>query len=88
MAVVLGGVEYVTTSEACERLAPDVTPETMRNWYAPRGQARPLLQVARDRQGVPLRLGGQYVFAWADVVEAEYQARTAGAGRPRARAGR
>lgn len=77
------GVEYVTTSEACGRLAPDVGPETLRNWYAPRGGSAPRVRLLRNYAGRPVRVGREYLVAWPDVVEAEHTARTAAGGRPR-----
>lgn len=81
--VIIGGVEWITTGEACERLAPDVGPETLRNWYAPRDGRPPTVRVLRDPDGRPVRLRRQLLVCWADVVEAEHTARTQPAGRPR-----
>lgn len=58
------GVDYVTTSEAIERLGPDVTADTIRGWVR---QGR-LAPVGRYR-------GGAWIFRWSDVHEAEYQTR-------------
>jgi hypothetical protein len=79
----IDGTDWVSTGEACERLAPDVGPETLRNWYAPRGGQPARVRVLRDERGVPVRIGREYVVAWADVVEAEHAGRTAPQGRPR-----
>lgn len=76
--MVLDGLEWVTTGEACERLAPDVGPDTLRNWWRA-GRVRLL----RGASGRPVRLYRQFLVCWADVVEAEHTARTEPAGRPR-----
>lgn len=81
--MVVDGLEWVTTGEACARLAPDVRPNTLRNWYAPRTGA-PTVRVLRDTTGRPVRLRRQLLLCWADVVEAEHAARGYYAGRPRA----
>jgi hypothetical protein len=86
--IIIAGVEWVTTSEAVERLAPDVGPETLRNWYAPRGGRPSVVRLLRGADGRPLRVRRQYVLCWAEVVEAEHAARTTAAGgRPRTLAG-
>lgn len=85
--IVIDGVEWVTTGEACRRLAPDVTFETLRNWYAPRDRSTPRIRLLRDPAGRPARCNRQYLVAWPEVVEAEVVARTAAGevgGRPRA----
>lgn len=81
--VVIDGIEFLRTSEVCQRLAPDVGPETLRNWYAPRGRAQQRLKPVCDPDGRPVRLDGEYLFAWPEVVEAEHAARTARTGRRR-----
>lgn len=81
--IVVDGAEWVTTGEACARLAPDVHPDTLRNWYAPRGGRAPVVRLLRDPDGVPVRVRRQFLVRWADVVEAEHAARTRPAGRPR-----
>ncbi len=83
--MIVTGLEYVTTGEACERLAPDVTTETLRNWYAPRGGRPPSVRLLRDPDGRPVRLGREYLVCWPDVVEAELTARLEPGGRPRGR---
>lgn len=82
--VVVDGLEWVPTGEACERLAPDVRPDTLRNWYAPR-TGKPRVRLLRDTTGRPVRLRRQLLVCWPDVVEAEHAARTHPAGRPRTR---
>lgn len=79
--MIVDGLEYVSTGQACERLAPDVRPETLRNWYAPRAGA-PRVRVLRDPSGRPVRLRRQLLVCWPDVVEAEHATR-ARARRPR-----
>lgn len=82
----IAGTEWVPTAEVCERLGPDVGPETLRNWYAPRGGARPVVRVLRGPAGRAVRggrTGREYLLAWDDVVEAEHRYRSAAAGRPR-----
>lgn len=79
--MVIDGVEWITTREACERLAPDVTPTTLRHWY--RDGRPPPVRLLRDPSGRPVRLRRQLLVCWPDVVEAEHATRTAGAGRPR-----
>lgn len=81
--VIIDGVEWIPTGEACERLAPDVGPETLRNWYAPRDGRAATVRVLRDPDGRPVRLRRQLLVCWPDVVEAEHAARTQAAGRPR-----
>lgn len=80
--MVVGGVEYVTTTDACERLAPDVTPRMLRDW-----KLQGLIDVARNPAGEPIRMpspkGAQNVYRWLDVVETEYATRTSKGGRPR-----
>jgi hypothetical protein len=80
--LVVDDVEYVTTATACERLAPDVNPQTLRNW-----RQRGLIDVARDPDGNPIRLpspsGPQNVYRWADVKEAEHATRVSRHGRRR-----
>lgn len=90
MSELIGGVEYVTPSEACERLAPDVKPETLRNWYAPRrGRARRvhrLLTPAGQPVRVPSGRPGarEILLPWAQVVQAERETRLSPhGGRPR-----
>lgn len=88
MAWVIGGVEYVKTSEVYDRLAPDVGPETLRNWTRPRpvrGRVDPPLVVPlADAAGRRVRLDGELVVPWPQVVEAEYRTRSAKVGRRRA----
>ena len=80
-------MEWVTTREACRRLAPDVGPDTLRNWYAPR-TGTPRVRVLRHPgTGRPLRLRRQLLVCWPEVVEQEYAARTEPAGRPRTTGG-
>lgn len=77
--------EWVTTSEACQRLAPDVHPETLRNWYAPRN-GRPATVRALRKPAAPGSgpgRGHEYVVNWPDVVEAERAGRVTARGRPR-----
>ncbi len=81
--ITVDAVEYVTTGTACARLAPDVTAETLRNWYAPRGGRAPLVRLLRDPDGQPVRLGREYLVCWPDVVEAELATRLEPGGRPR-----
>jgi hypothetical protein len=77
------GREVVTTSEVVARLAPDVSAETLRNWYAPRGRAKKRLSPVCDPDGKPVRERGEYTFYWDEVLEAEFRARALGKGRPR-----
>lgn len=77
------GHEWITTSEACERLAPDVGHETLRNWYAPRNGATPRVRILRTPDGTPIKYRRECLLCWADVVEAEHATRTAPAGRHR-----
>lgn len=76
--VVVDGLEWVSTSEACQRLAPDVQPGTLRNW-----RRAGLVRLLRDTAGRPVRLRRQLMVCWTDVVEAEHAARSSAAGRPR-----
>jgi hypothetical protein len=69
----LAGVEWIPTGEACQRL--DLGPDTLRNWYAPRGGARPRVRLLLDVDGYPVRVDRQYLVAWPDVVEAEHATR-------------
>jgi hypothetical protein len=80
--IVVHGLEWVTTGEACERLSPDVGPETLRNWYAPRA-GEPRVRLLRAPGGKPVRQDRQYLICWPDCVEAEHAARVEAAGRPR-----
>lgn len=81
--MVVAGVEYVTTTDACERLAPDVTPRVLLKW-----RQRGLIDYVRDPDGQPIRMpsptGPQNVYPWLDVVEAEHQTRTSPKGNKRA----
>lgn len=79
--VILNGIEWVPTGEACRRLG--VGPETLRNWYAPRGGRPARVRLLHDVEDRPVRLGRAYLVAWPDCVEAEYAARTEPTGRPR-----
>lgn len=72
--MIVDGLEYVTTGQACARLAPDVGRETLRNWYAPR-KGPPRVRVLRDLDGRPVKLNGEVVVCWPDVVEAEHATR-------------
>ena len=79
----LHGHEWVTTGEAVERLGPEVSYETLRNWYAPRGGRPPRVRLLRNPAGLPVRQRGQVLLCWADAVEAERATRLRPAGRPR-----
>lgn len=83
VCVIVDGVEWITTRDACRRLAPDVRPNTLRNWYAPRDASTPRVRLLRDPTGRPVRWRRQYLVAWEDVVEAEHATRSNPAGRPR-----
>lgn len=84
-AVRLDGREFVTSGEVCKRLAPDVTPETLRNWTRPqRGKPPRLRPVLDPNTGEPAEVDGQYVYVWAEVLEAEKDTGASGKGRPRA----
>jgi hypothetical protein len=79
-----GPVECVTASVILDRLAPDVSRETLRNWRRARsGDRAPLLCPVTDPAGVPVRVSGEYVYAWPQVVQAEHATRTERRGRPR-----
>lgn len=86
--MVIGGVQYVTTSQAVELLAGSgVTAALLRQWIS---DPRTPLDVVRDPAGRPVRLpapGGQgkeNVLAWRDVVDVEWATRTSRRGRRRA----
>lgn len=66
------GVDYVTTSEAIERLGSDITPDTIRGWVR-MGKLTPSGR----------HPGGESVFRWEDVDQAEYDTRISTFGRPR-----
>lgn len=84
MPIVIGGTEYVTTGEAVERLAPDVSASTIDNWVRPGpGGAPPRLHPLYGASGARVRLRRQLLYAWPDIVEVERQTRTAAGGRPR-----
>src|SRR4051794_5936325 len=87
VAVTIGGIEYVKTSEVCERW-PDVGPDTVNNWTRPQRGAGgvvepPLLEPLRDGRGRVVKLDRERVYAWPAVVEAECHAGASGKGRPR-----
>lgn len=82
----VAGVELVPGSEVCERLAPDVTRETLRNWTRPHGARPPALQPVSGPRGEPIVVDGEYWYRWPDVVEVERSCRREPRGRPRQRA--
>lgn len=66
------GVDYVTTSEAMERLGADVTRDMIHNWV----KRRLVLPAGRHP-------GGESLFRWDDVQDAEYRTRIQRRGRRR-----
>lgn len=81
--MVVDGLEWIPTGEVCRRLAPDVSANTLRNWWRA-GRVRLL----RDPTGRPVRLDRQFLLCWTDVIEAEHAARTTPlGGRPRTNVG-
>lgn len=68
----VGGIEYVTTAEAIERLGSDITGDTIRGWVR-QGRLKPAGRLS----------GGPWIFRWSEVVEAEYETRKSRRGRPR-----
>lgn len=70
---VINGIEYVTTSEAIERLGPDITADTIRGWV----RTGKLAPAGRHP-------GAEWIFNWRHLLEAEQQTRTSRrGGRPR-----
>lgn len=65
--------EFVTTAEAVERLAPDVTADMVYDWVR-----RGLVEQAGKRPG------GESYYRWADLLRAEKATRESGRGRKRA----
>lgn len=85
--VTVDGVEYVTTSQAVEKLnaaGAGVDAGRLRDW-----KRRGLLDVVRDPDGNPLRVpvpgmpGRQNVWRWRDVAAVEGAVGTSVHGRPR-----
>jgi len=75
--MIIGGVEYVTTSGAIKKFATatdergepisDVTDVIIRDW-----KRRRLIHSACDPDGGPIRLDGQNVFPWLEVSDAGF----------------
>lgn len=79
--MIVDGVEYVPSGEACDRLGVGVT--TLRHWYHPRAGEPARVRLLRDPDGRPVRLHRQVMVCWPDAVEAEYATRSTARGRPR-----
>lgn len=80
--MIVDGVEYVTTRDAAERLAPDVTADVIRDWRR-LGLIHPVLDQFDRPVRMPSPWGPQYVYRWDEVVEAEHRTRTSPDGRKR-----